>query len=258
MQSPRAVWSTLVLPLVLATSAYAQSSHLRGRVLDPAGEPLRYVDVQVLPGGPHATTNASGAFDLGPLAGGTYTVYARRLGFRPASVAVTVPAAAAAGFTITLQPLPVELDTIQTRLLEQQLPRLVRRMKLGLGAVEFGPDLMSKYPDMSVADILRYDGKLWVTLGGAETQVGPGDPCPTRVLIDGDSAGPTELDLLRKPDIAAIEVENSLDFINEPLIAARETISDGWPECTHLVMIWLNGYRQRPWGYSASKKGGGP
>ncbi|MDE3173120.1 MAG: carboxypeptidase regulatory-like domain-containing protein [Gemmatimonadota bacterium] len=263
MRRPFALAVCIVAMLLLApVPTHAQE--VRGRVVDPAGEPLDYAELQVLGDSAHATSGAFGGFDLGVLAPGVHLVQVRRIGFRLVVVPVTVPTAGPS-LTITMTPVPVELDTVHTRLLEQELPRLFQRMNEHLGAAAFGPDLMKKYPGYSLDEVLRMDWPLWRQLGGGEYF-----GCGVKVLVDGREVPPPlgtdwgrklapsynkssadEMDLgldqqVAMRDVAAVEVFNSPDFVHEPEIDAkggREPVS----ECTRIVLVWTNGYQQRKW-----------
>ncbi len=268
--SARHIATRVVCALAIAAlacrPACARAQTVRGTVLDPAGEPLDHAQIQLLPNGAHTVTGSDGRFDLGPLADGTYTIQVRRLGFQAQSGRFVVPLAKAR-LTFTLSPVPVLLDTIHTRLLEQELPRVFQRMQEHLGAEAFGPDLMKKYPGMSLDEILYADGKLWQQLAGAQFH-----GCTPHAFIDGvpvppplgtdwarrnskssnpASAAPIDLEVsnfVPMRDVAAVEVFNSPDFVHEPVIDVERDDSLGHTgSCQRIVMVWTNGYQQRPW-----------
>ncbi len=235
--------------LVPIGTVHAQE--IRGRVLDPDGHPIARAELQLLLGGPLATTDSSGAFDFGVLSDGHYTIIVRRLGFQPTTVRLTVPMATPR-LSVTLMPVPVNLDTVRSEALEKDLPRVFERMREHLGAVEFGADLMKKYSSLSMDEILQTDSKLWPFLRSSSF-------CGMRVYIDGDTL-PTPLptwgrepptivpdkhirEYVKTSDIAAVEVFRSLkQKIYEPFIAPDQ--AEG---CTSIVLIWTKGYEQTPW-----------
>ncbi len=104
-----------------APVAAARTQAVGGRVVDPGGRPIPQAQLQLLPGGPLVTTDSSGSFGFGVLADGRHTVIVRRLGFQPTTVRLSVPMTAAR-LSITLTPVPVNLDTVRSEALEKDLP----------------------------------------------------------------------------------------------------------------------------------------
>lgn len=109
---PRVVYFALISLSLVATSGRAQSVGMSGTVRDNAGAPVAGADVSVKGRGITFTTNDQGAFHFSDLAAGTYTLTARRLGFRPDSISVTVAGAAVNGVTISLAPLAANLSPV--------------------------------------------------------------------------------------------------------------------------------------------------
>lgn len=264
------------LPLVaglalLAAAGTARAQNVRGRVVDSANEPLNLAEVQLLPLGRHVMTSSAGTFVFEDVAPGSYTLQVRRLGFTEVTRSIRVPVPTGT-VTVTMQSVPVELDTVYTRILQHDLPYVFRRMKEHLGAVAFGPDLMKRFPGASLDEVLETDPKLWWQLMGARNRIGgPGTPnCGARAYIDGEpalkpldpglSAGGIALGLasqLNMSDVAAVEVFNSPDFIHEPdLLGDPIFFTPSIHDCKRIVLIWTKGYVQPQGGGSAG--GGSP
>lgn len=87
---------------------------IRGRALDPAGHPVENVQVTLTPGPRRVVSFDNGDFDIPGLAVGTYTLTARRIGYQSASVSVFARDSITR-VTITLVPIPRELDSIRIR-----------------------------------------------------------------------------------------------------------------------------------------------
>ncbi len=104
------------LGLVLATtSLWSQASGAEGRVVSSSGNALSQADLifhradQSVAA--RVTTDASGAWRV-TLAAGTYDLLVRRLGYRPASERIDVPAAGFVRRTLVLQPVALSLDSL--------------------------------------------------------------------------------------------------------------------------------------------------
>lgn len=96
-------------------AAQAQASiRIRGRAVDPAGHPIENVQVTLAPGNRRAVSFDNGDFDFPGLAVGTYTLTARRIGYQVGSISVFVRDSITR-VTITLVPIPRELDSIRIR-----------------------------------------------------------------------------------------------------------------------------------------------
>lgn len=243
--------------LALLTAAHpAWAQNVRGRVVDSDHRPLDLAEVQLLPLGRHVVTTSAGTFDFEDVLPGSYTLRVRRLGFSEVTMSITVPMGALA---VTMQPVPVELDTVYSQVLQQELPYVFQRMREHLGAVAFGPDLMKRFPGVSLDGVLRMDPKLWWQLMGARNRIGGphGPKCGARAYIDGKpaltpldpglSVSGVDLGLasqLNMSDVAAIEVFNSPDFIHEPDLGDKIFFTPTLHDCKRIVLIWTKGYHQ--------------
>ena len=108
--------SLVLLALAYPVLASAQNGIIRGRVADSTGTPLAHAAVAIEGRLLRATTSDSGAYELRGVPGGTWTLTARALGYRPSSVRVTVPAGGAArqDFALGAQPISVSAIDVVT------------------------------------------------------------------------------------------------------------------------------------------------
>ena len=243
---------------LLSAAQTACAQHVRGRVLDSANEPLDRAEVQLLPLGRHVITASTGIFDFKNVPPGSYTLQVRRLGFTEVTESIRVPMTTGT-LTVTMQPVPVALDTVYTRVLEHELPYVFQRMKEHLGAVAFGPELMKRFPGASLDEVLEMDPTLWWQLMGARNHTGGprSSQCGAQAYIDGKPAlKPLDPGLsvsgvglglasqLKMNDVAAVEVFNSPDFIHEPDLGDKIFFTPTIHDCKRIVLIWTKGYVQ--------------
>lgn len=232
-----------------------QPTYVRGRVVARNGLPLQGAQLQVLASGPSAETDPQGAFTLGPLAAGTYRVRVRRIGFQPDTVALKAPGTKA-DVLIHLTAAPQTLDPVFSSALEQDLPRVMDRMRQHLGATVFGPELMKEYPGFSIDEILATDSAV-----EPFTRLASDPHCWAKVFLNGKKLyrGPTrayrhlthpifpDLDIqrfVRMKDVAAIEVYRSprRSIIKEPWIPR-----DVGTTCQPIILIWTKDFKQKPY-----------
>jgi hypothetical protein len=232
-----------------------QGTYVQGHVVaGDDGPPLQGAQLQVLPKGPSAETDPQGAFTLGPLAAGTYRVRVRRIGFQPDTVTLKAPRAAG-DIVIHLTTAPQTLDPVFSSALEQDLPRVMDRMRQHLGATVFGPELMKEYPGLSVDEILATDSAVEPFMRGAAFR-----GCYPKVFLNGKKLerGPTilygpgqhlivpNLDIqriVRMQDVAVIEVYR---FARRSNILEPGIPSDLGTGCWPVILIWTKDFKQKP------------
>jgi Carboxypeptidase regulatory-like domain len=249
---------TAVAVALIAAASGARAQNVRGRVLDSAKQPLNLAEVRLLPLGRQVVTSGAGTFDFEDVPPGSYTLQVRRLGFTAVTRSITVPLPTGT-LTVAMRPVPVELDTVYTQILQKELPYVFQRMKEHLGAVAFGPDLMKRFPGASLDEVLEMDPALWWQLMGARNhEGGPLTPkCGVQAFIDGRKAL-TPLDpglsvsgialglaaQVTMSDVAAVEVFDSPDFIHEPDLGDTLFLFPNLRDCKRIVLIWTKGYVQ--------------
>ena len=106
-----------LLAIALASQPLGAQGAITGTVLGSDSRPVDAASVSAVRGdrsiAREATTDASGAFRLGELAPGVYTITARKLGFRSAELAgVRVAAGQTLNVSVTLTQAPRQLSTI--------------------------------------------------------------------------------------------------------------------------------------------------
>jgi TonB family protein len=106
---------TLSAAGAFATVAGAQATHVSGRVTDAVGAPI--IEAHVGVDGMAATTltDSLGRFRIAGVPAGEATIRARRLGFRPTSASLIVPAGGVDGVAIRLTALPTVLTPVPVR-----------------------------------------------------------------------------------------------------------------------------------------------
>src|SRR5688572_20771324 len=115
---------SVALAAVLAGSpqiARAQQSSIAGRVTDAAtSDPLE--NARVILVGPNRieATGRDGRYTFRGVAPGSHQVRVLRLGYRPATDSIVVPAGETVALDFTLSPSPVQLDEIVTTATGQQ------------------------------------------------------------------------------------------------------------------------------------------
>lgn len=237
MRLPALMASTICVACSLPVALAAQQA--TGRVVTPDGFGIAGVEVQVLPAGAKATTDSAGRFVFWPIAAGTYAVRARRLGFTPATATLRV-GKGASPVVIVLQAAAALLDTVRSQALQFELPRIFQRQATGVGSLELGPDLMAKFPSgFSFTEMMQFDFALSRRLHASSR-------CPERMLVNDRPVERWQLDVIKPQDVAAVEAFNSMDGVHEPGVDAHRG-DPAWPECTHLLLVWLKGYEQERW-----------
>ncbi|MFL5582188.1 MAG: carboxypeptidase regulatory-like domain-containing protein, partial [Gemmatimonadaceae bacterium] len=132
------------------------SATIRGRVAGPDRRPVAGVRVTVEGTGAEATTDANGAFSIGELPAGTWTVLARRVGARPEQQVVSLPARSVKDVSLVLQPV-TELAAVVVRdTVARGLQRVgfESRRSGGMGHY-IGPDEIAQLRPNRATDVLR-------------------------------------------------------------------------------------------------------
>jgi outer membrane receptor protein involved in Fe transport len=89
-----------------------QSGTITGQVTDDRGNPLGGVLVVVVESQQEALSNADGTYEFADVPAGSQTVEARRIGYRPVTVAVVVPAGDVASQDLILISDPLNLEAV--------------------------------------------------------------------------------------------------------------------------------------------------
>jgi hypothetical protein len=258
----------VALALLDAPAARAQIVH--GSVVDERGAPVIRAEVQVLPSGRPAFTDAKGNFELGSVAPGEHLIRVRRVGF-DATVDTVVTALDGRSLVIVLRHAAFMLDTVHTIELEQRLPRLFERRRQHLGASLYGAALDSTFarggsrslvdmltidrhmaalmrrpnclPGVAFVDGIQVYGNLQPSDSSKKMRVF-GQPAPS-LGRRPSPAMPAQIEMyISQKDIAAIEVFDSPDFVHEPFLDPGDFPTG---TCQPIVLIWSKYYRQPHW-----------
>lgn len=99
-----------------AASGHAQATGaISGKVVDQDGRAIDGVQLALSPGATRALSQSDGAFFFLSLSRGTYTVSARRIGYRATSATVEVRDSTTATLKLSLAAIPRELDSVRIR-----------------------------------------------------------------------------------------------------------------------------------------------
>jgi hypothetical protein len=110
----RRIAAPALLALALAATAGAQSPTIAGRVVTPAGTPVPGADVRLEGTDASTRTDESGAFRFANAPKGVQTLFFRRIGYLPTSLAVRVPESSDT-LTVMMVPSRSMLDTVQVK-----------------------------------------------------------------------------------------------------------------------------------------------
>jgi hypothetical protein len=234
------------------SGAAAQEAHgptLTGVVKDQSGKPVAGADVTANPDAHRTRTDSAGRFVLTGLAGGSYTVRARKLGYAPADP-WTADFSKNSHLEITLElgrAMPM-LDTVivtaDGRCSARSLDGFTCRRQRGKGT-------FLDYTEIDEKDE-RYTADLFRTIEGFRVELRPrrGD-LPTRVLVpttgfrclvqlvDGHPVNPANRIPEYAGDIVAIEVYRKRDEV------PKEYQTYVFQPCT-LVLYWTTLARPLP------------
>lgn len=242
----------MALPITIRAQA------VRGHVVDERGAPVAHAEVQVMPSGARVFTTAAGAFDLWRLDSGTHTLRLRRVGFEVTTVQIIVPNPDTR-LTIAMKHLAAVLDTVHATSIEARLPRMFNRLQQHLGVELYGPALDSVFAkggSRPLADMLTIDRRAAMIMerphcGGRSAIVVDGIPVDTLATMAPKGMEDFTLNIeqyISQPEISAIELFDSPDFVHEPWIDGHfEATKANDTRCKRIVLIWSKYYQQLPW-----------
>lgn len=240
-----------------------------GRVARPDGSPVQGATLGLTGIGDALTTGPDGRFAIPNVPAGRYVLWARRMGFRPARVAVTI-AERDAAVAVTLVPVITQLPSVTTTSPREGYRRIGFdvRMRSGSGQFLTYDQIEAFHAETLTALLQRLRG---IHVAGGQPGIREPDaaaPPPSRnadpgirlpsnctaIVIDGVAQGvvqSNELDMLIQPlDVGAIEAYPTSELpgsfgpetghTQQPvmIVGDRDLVP---PECG-LVLIWT---RQR-------------
>ena len=194
-----------------------------GIVSDTGLGPIQAAEISILRTNLKIGTGPNGRFRITNVSPGQYLLIVRRVGFRPASAIIDVPANDTVRLAYTLERVTLQLDTVKITGQKQsaRLAEFYERQRLGFG--EFmGPEEIAKRNSVYATDLFRKF--LSINVAPSNTSAIPiyyalskreGGPvslgaCPFTVYLDHVlMPTPFNLELLPSPhDLAGIEVYN--------------------------------------------------
>lgn len=206
--------SVVVLAVIAAASASAQTADLRGVVRDSVGAPIKDADIGILARHVIARTDGQGRFRLRRLPIGEYELSARRLGYQPVRTNVRIVESDSNSLVIVLHARPLALEGVEVseRAVNQlrNIEDFHRRRIQGLGQFV----TREEFPQVSsVADMLRIiPGLRFVNIGAGQWGIRlPAtnlyeQHCEPTIWVDGQTARDIEIDDIPVTDIEGIEV----------------------------------------------------
>ena len=213
-------WSMIALSGLGATGARAQSAGaatgtVRGTVNTTLGLPIGGAQVRLRIQGRGTTTSVesddNGTFTAAEVPLGSAWLVARRIGYRPDSVAVDVTAGEPARATVQLERIAVELSTVQVvgrREVNGPMAGFYRRMGYGSGRFFTASDLASRNA-ARMTDVFRMVPGMRIESRGLQNAVRiRGSRCAPLVWLDAQPlyAGEVDLDAFDPRTFEGIEI----------------------------------------------------
>lgn len=242
-----------VRPSPAAAAAVADTILLVGTVRATNGAALVGAEVTLTPAGPgpvlvrRAYSDEEGRFRVPQLAPGRATLAVRRLGFRPETRPVELPAT---GTVVTLAPIPQTLATVVVKARGSTLPEgrlrdFERRRAMGNGRFFTQADIDRRNP-LRTTDVLRMVPGLRMAsdVFGRQTLRFRNNACDPLVWIDGMPAytGYLDVDVFPPNSLGAIEVYSGVATVPVELRGPRGEGSCG------VIALWSRMPEPRPRG----------
>lgn len=239
---PRSVWSLLavVATASLPLSGVAAQGRIAGLVRDSSGAGIVGAQVTVAGSDLRAESDAAGKFLLAGVPAGPTTLLVRRLGFRPASVALVARSDSTVPAIATVVPTAQALNAVVVRARHPSrytgyLAGFYERRDRGFGRFISGDDILKRDP-VQLTDMLRSVPGIHVSspgIGDASVRI-RSNTCAPLVWIDGMAASAAEFDLdaLAPMSIAGIEIYSGIASV-----PGEFTIPFGRTSCG-TILIW--------------------
>lgn len=145
----------LLALFVISQFTYAQTSSLKGRVLDSNGFPLPGATVEASPSGQVVSADFDGFFNLIDL-DGDQTVKITYLGFDTFEKIVSIAEGETSSLTFTLTATADELDEVVISVFQDGIIKGLNKQKSDLNITNVvSADQIGKYPDDNVGDVIK-------------------------------------------------------------------------------------------------------
>ena len=225
-------------PPVSAESGGPRRGNVVGVVADSAGTGIVGATIFIVGGLGVTVSDTGGAFRLAGIPAGSQTLVARRIGFRPESLSVTVPRDSTLTVLVHVQPVaqrvaPVVITASNFRY-TGRLRGFNERRDRGIGRFFTAEDIEKRSPRV-VSDLLRtLPGTRISPINGQNVITFRGHRCPPLVWVDGSpaTAGYLDVDLFTPWTLAGIEVYQGLASVPAELSWMRGKSSCG------VIALW--------------------
>ncbi|MEO7084202.1 MAG: TonB-dependent receptor [Gemmatimonadaceae bacterium] len=212
-----AVVCLALLTTAASHEARAQPGVLRGVVYDSSGAPLADVDIGIVSVHRLARTDAKGRFSIDHLPSGAVEVTARRLGYTPQTLNLTVNEGLEYSYTITLVAQATTIDGMDVTEKRQRagVEEFYQRRTRGIGVFFTRDDLLARHARIP-SDILQSTPGVRFVRAGTGKGIRFTSPsngrreCIPSLWIDGQLAQGAELDDVSVNDVEGIEVYQSM------------------------------------------------
>jgi TonB family protein len=199
----------LAMPLARPLGAQASGATVSGIVADSAGLPIGDAEVRALGSGLRARSDEQGQFGLGGVGLGEAMLEARRLGFRPETLRVVVPAGGiTARFALRSAPTVLEAVavTARRRRYTGRLAGYYERLASRTQGTFITRDDIDRGNPRQLTDVLRRAAGVEIVRGSRLRLRGRN--CAPLVWIDGVSmpAGEVELNTFAPSSLEGIEI----------------------------------------------------
>jgi hypothetical protein len=228
----------------IATPLSGQET-ISGLVLDSLGTPLSGAQITLAASGSRARSNSLGEFRLRTPTG-SFELQARRLGYRPTSLALTVQPGANPRVEIRLVALPLQLPSVEVRrraeAYDSRLAGFIARKERNIGHF-VTREKLDRMSSARFVDALREvpGVQLRSIRGGGTTLALRGSRCPPLVFLDGfpAGAGVMDLEMIDLASVEGVEIYSGVATVPPEFTGARGTHGCG------VIAVWSRPTRPR-------------
>ena len=219
--------------------AQAPGAVVAGVVRDSGGQPIVGAEVTLEETGHRTYSNSEGGFRLPGIRAGTATLRVRRLGFRPATVPISVTEGGSIDVPVVVERVPQSLSPVVVEAGRHQytgrMADFYRRRDLALGGHYFTYEQIVQRNPMRISDLFRTVPGIRVTNTGTGTVVTMrGRKCTPLVWLDGSpaSAGYLDTDVFDPRTFEGIEI-----YMGSSTVPAQLMWVNGLGSCG-VIALW--------------------
>ncbi len=210
---------------------------LAGIVTDSVGVGIAGANLTVLATTAQAYSDSTGRFRIAGAPAGPHTLVARRIGFLPETLAVSIPSDRAIETSVRLHAAPVRIASVvvdaRTRF-SGPLRGFNERRERGLGHFFTAEDISRRNPRV-VTDLLRTLPGTRVSYANGQNVVNfRGMRCPPLVWVDGAPASAAYLD----PDIFSVTTLAGIEVYPGPATVPAELTGLRGKSACGVIAVW--------------------